>query len=131
MVSGSSERDEHAVTAKESGDSFTLENETLRVTVDRNTGCITSLFEKKTNFESLASEACGNQLQFFKDNPKDYDAWNIDPGTLDVAPMTIEHPDAVEMSKKAEPTIRVTSHLAELEVRADDRALGRRRSSRH
>ena len=107
---GSSERDEHAVTAKESGDSFTLENETLRMTVDRNSGCITSLFEKKTNFEALASKACGNQLQFFKDNPKDYDAWNIDPGTLDVAPMTIEHPDAVEMLKKAEPTIRVTSH---------------------
>ena len=64
---------------------ITLENETLRVTVDKQSGCITSLFEKKTNFEALASGACGNQLQFFKDTPKDYDAWNIDPGTLDVA----------------------------------------------
>ena len=56
--------------------------------VDKQTGCITSLFDKKTNFETLASGACGNQLQFFKDTPKDYDAWNIDPGTLDVPPMT-------------------------------------------
>ena len=53
---------------------------------------------------------CGNQLQFFKDTPKDYDAWNIDPGTLDVAPQTIEHADSVELLKTAEPTIRVTSH---------------------
>ena len=30
--------------------------------------------------------SCGNQLQFFKDPPKEYDAWNIDPGTLDVPP---------------------------------------------
>jgi alpha-mannosidase len=53
---------------------------------------------------------CGNQLQFFKDTPKDYDAWNIDPGTLDVPPQTIEHADSVELLKTAEPTIRVTSH---------------------
>ena len=33
--------------------------------------------------ETVAPGACGNQLQFFKDTPKEYDAWNIDPGTLD------------------------------------------------
>src|ERR1022692_432440 len=62
---------------------LTMENANLRVTVDPKTGCITSLFDKRSNFESLASGACGNQLQTFKDTPKDYDAWNIDPGTLD------------------------------------------------
>jgi alpha-mannosidase len=61
----------------------TLENSELRVVVDPATGCITSLFDKKANFESIAKGACGNQLQTFKDTPKDYDAWNIDPGTLD------------------------------------------------
>ena len=107
---GVAERDEHPVSAKESGDSITLENETLRVTVNKQTGCITSLLEKKSNFEALASGACGNQLQFFKDNPKDYDAWNVDPGTLDVPPQTIDRADQVELLKTAEPTIRVTSH---------------------
>ena len=107
---GPAERDEHPVSAKESGDSITLENERLRVAVNKQTGCITSLFEKKSNFEALASGACGNQLQFFKDNPKDYDAWNVDPGTLDVPPQTIEHADQVELLKTDEPTIRVTSH---------------------
>ena len=107
---GAAGRDEHPVTAKDAGDTITLENEALRVTVNKQSGCITSLLEKKSNFESLASGVCGNQLQFFKDTPKDYDAWNIDPGTLDVAPQTIEHADSVELLKTAEPTIRVTSH---------------------
>jgi alpha-mannosidase len=107
---GAAERDEHAVSTKESGDSITLENEALRVTVNKSSGCVTSLFEKKSNFEALASGACGNQLQLFKDTPKDYDAWNIDPGTLDVPPMTIEHADSAELLNTAEPTIRVTSH---------------------
>ena len=46
-------------------------------------GCITSI--KMGGRRDLAPNACGNQLQFFKDLPKQYDAWNIDPGTLDVA----------------------------------------------
>jgi len=97
--------------AKDSGSAITLENATLRVTVDKGTGCITSLLQKKTQFETLAAGGCGNQLQFFKDTPKDYDAWNIDPGTLDVTPTTIEHPDAVELVKTAEPGIRITRHF--------------------
>jgi alpha-mannosidase len=101
---------ESEASANESGNAITLENATLRVSVDKQTGCITSLFQKKTNFETLASGACGNQLQFFKDTPKDYDAWNIDPGTLDAAPTTIEHADSVELVKTAEPGIRVTRH---------------------
>ncbi len=108
---GSAEKEESGANAKETAGSITLENAILRVVVDKQTGCITSLFDKKSNFETLASGACGNQLQFFKDTPKDYDAWNIDPGTLDVAPMAIEHADSVELIKSAEPTIRVTSHF--------------------
>jgi alpha-mannosidase len=107
---GAAGRDERGVSGKDAGDTITLENEGLRVAVNKQSGCITSLFEKKSNFESLASGACGDQLQFFKDTPRDYDAWNIDPGTLDVAPQTIEHADSVELLKTAEPTIRVTSH---------------------
>jgi alpha-mannosidase len=61
----------------------TMENAFLKVVVDPATGCITSLYDKKSNFESLAKGACGNQLQTFHDLPKEYDAWNIDPGTLD------------------------------------------------
>lgn len=88
----------YQIQPRESADAKTsiLENDLLRVVVDRRTGCITELFYKKTNFEALAPGSCGNQLQFFKDTPKDYDAWNIDPGTLDQPPMTIETADSVD-----------------------------------
>ena len=78
---------------------LTLENSILKVTVDKQTGCITSLYDKKTNFETLAAGACGNQLQTFKDLPKDYDAWNIDPGTLDHF-TAIDKADSVELVEK-------------------------------
>jgi alpha-mannosidase len=57
---------------------LTLENSALKVVVDPKTGCITSLYDKKAQFESIAAGACGNELIAFKDTPKDYDAWNID-----------------------------------------------------
>ena len=101
---------ESSAEGKEAGNSITLENGTFRLAVDKQSGCITSLFDKKTNFETLASGTCGNQLQFFKDTPKEYDAWNIDPGTLDVAPSVIDHADSVELVKADEPSICVTRH---------------------
>jgi alpha-mannosidase len=101
---------ENEVAAKDTGSAITLENNILRVAVDKQSGCIASLLDKKSNFETVAPGACGNQLQFFKDNPKDYDAWNVDPGTYDVAPETISRADSVELVKTAEPVIRVTQH---------------------
>jgi alpha-mannosidase len=59
-------------------DALTLENSLLRVTVDPHSGCITSLYDKKSKFESIAAGGCGNELVAFKDTPSDYDAWNID-----------------------------------------------------
>ncbi len=75
----------------------TIENAAVRVKVDPATGCITSLFDKKANFETLAANACGNELQAFKDTPKDYDAWNIDPGTLDQPPTLLHEVDSVKL----------------------------------
>jgi alpha-mannosidase len=57
---------------------FTLENARLRVEIDPKTGCITSLYDKHSNFETLAPGSCGNALMAFKDTPKAWDAWNID-----------------------------------------------------
>jgi alpha-mannosidase len=71
---------------KASGD--TLENEFVRLKVDSKTGCMTSLFDKRTKSETLApsetetggpkDSICGNLLQAFRDKPKQWDAWNID-----------------------------------------------------
>ncbi|RRA50169.1 alpha-mannosidase [Acidipila sp. EB88] len=93
----------HVVPGKKSftsdvkADGLTLENGMLRVKVDPATGCITSLYDKGTSFETLAAGGCGNELQAFKDTPKDYDAWNIDPGTLDVPPTKLNTVESVKL----------------------------------
>jgi alpha-mannosidase len=78
-------------------DGLTIENESLRLTVDKQSGCITSLYDKRTQFETLAAGGCGNELQAFTDKPQKYDAWNIDPGTLDVPPAKLDTADSVEL----------------------------------
>jgi alpha-mannosidase len=87
----------------------TLENAKLRVTVDPATGCVTSLYDKRTSFEAIAKGGCGNELQAFDDNPTQYDAWNIDPGTLD-HPISLGKAEKVELVEKGpvRASIRVT-----------------------
>jgi alpha-mannosidase len=92
--------------AREEKNDFVLENGYLRVVIDKQTGCIISLFDKRSKFEALAAGACGNQLQAFKDKPKDYDAWNIDLGTLDQPPTLFTQADKVELL--GDDAVRVT-----------------------
>jgi alpha-mannosidase len=98
---------------KPNNHSLWLDNDKLHLKVDDSTGCITSLVDKQTGLESIAPGACGNQLQFFKDTPKDYDAWNIDPGTLDVSPAVVENTDSVGSFQGPDhvKTIKVIHHL--------------------
>ena len=70
------------------GTADTLENEFLRIKVDPQTGCMTSVFDKRDGIESLSpaetdtggprNSVCGNLLQTFVDKPQKWDAWNID-----------------------------------------------------
>ena len=48
----------------EESNAFTLGNESLRVAIDKSTGCIKSISDKHSGFETLAKGGCGNQLQF-------------------------------------------------------------------
>jgi alpha-mannosidase len=66
-----------------------LQNTKLKAVIDKKTGCITSLVMLPDNKEFIAPNSCGNQLQAFDDNPKQYDAWNVDPGTLDKPPAVL------------------------------------------
>lgn len=108
----------HVVTAAETKrnlrsdlkvEGFTLENEALRVSVDPKTGCISSLYEKKTRFEAIAAKGCGNELIAFKDTPKEYDAWNID-ADFERQFTKLDMVDSVEVVEKGplRATIRVT-----------------------
>ncbi len=74
-----------------------LENGFLRLTVDPQTGCITSLYDKLNNTEALApavpgdgapatlpdGKPCGNLLQAFVDKPEKWDAWNVDANFIE------------------------------------------------
>jgi alpha-mannosidase len=106
-ISSAKEPGVEQVVAADFARSVALGDGSLKIVVDKRTGCITSLEADGT--ESLEPGACGNQFQFFKDTPKEYDAWNIDPGTLDVKPVTLEKADSVELvkAKTERPAIRI------------------------
>jgi alpha-mannosidase len=89
----------------------TFDNEFLRLRIDGKTGCITSLLDKRSNYEMLAPGSCANELQAFKDTPRDYDAWNIDPGTLDQPPTVISEVDSTEsIVEQGANRVRITRH---------------------
>ncbi len=92
-------------------DGTTLENSMLRVVVDPKNGCIDSLYDKKTHFESIAAHTCGNQLEAFADNPKEYDAWNIDADFVKHE-TDITAADSVQLLEKGpvRSVVRVTRH---------------------
>jgi alpha-mannosidase len=97
---------------RDNGSAFLLSNRRISLHVDKSTGCITSLTTSEEHYkpaEYLAPNACGNQLQTFKDTPKQYDAWNIDPGTLDhMTPITNVDSVTVLTDGPLRKTIRVT-----------------------
>jgi len=94
---------------EESSGLISISNSDVKLSVDKQSGCIKELIDERTKYDAIKEGTCGNQLQFFKDTPKDYDAWNVDPGTFDVAPSTIEKADLVEPLGK--DAIRITRHF--------------------
>ncbi len=88
-------------TITEKADSYIIGNNYVGIDIDKRTGCITRLNDddshSKIDWDFLAKQACGNQLQAFKDTPKQYDAWNIDPGTLDQPPIIINKVDSISV----------------------------------
>jgi alpha-mannosidase len=96
------------LTLNDNAANYTLSNAALKLVIDKHTGCITTLTTGQTEY--LAPNACGNQLQTFADTPKQYDAWNIDPGTLDgkMTPITGLDSIAVTDNGPLRKTIRIT-----------------------
>ncbi len=100
----------------------TLENEFVRVKIDPQTGCMTSLFDKRSGTESLApaetdtggsrTTTCGNLLQTFVDKPKQWDAWNID-ADFEKQHWDLDKADEVKLveSGPLRAVIRVTNHF--------------------
>ena len=55
----------------------TLENQYLKVKIDKKTGCVVSLFDKTLGREMIRKGGVGNLIELFEDHPKYWDAWNI------------------------------------------------------
>ena len=93
---------------EENSTGFLLSNSHIKVMIDRSNGCMTSVVGGGKEF--LASGACGNQLQTFVDKPKQYDAWNIDPGTLDGKMTPVSEVDSISVVAQGplRDTVRVS-----------------------
>jgi alpha-mannosidase len=99
-----------------------LENEFVRVKIDPNSGCMTSLFDKRSNTEALAPSetdtggpkniVCGNLLQTFYDKPKEWDAWNID-ADFEKQHWDLDKADEVRLTESGplRAVIRVKNHF--------------------
>jgi alpha-mannosidase len=99
-----------------------LENEFVRIKVDPQTGCMTSLFDKKSALDSLApaetdtggpkDRICGNLLQTFVDKPAKWDAWNID-ADFEKQHWDLDKADEVKLieSGPLRAVIRVKNHF--------------------
>ncbi len=114
----SAPRPAHFVSANEN----TIENGSVRVTIDPKTGCITSLFDLQNHSEALApsetdsggptNHVCGNLLQAFADKPKRWDAWNID-SDFEKQHWDLDKADEVKLVERGplRAVIRVKKHF--------------------
>ena len=99
-----------------------MENGSVRVTVDPQTGCITSLLDLQSHAEALApsemdsggptTNVCGNLLQAFADKPKRWDAWNID-SDFEKQHWDLDKADEVKLLERGplRAVIRVKKHF--------------------
>lgn len=97
---------------------LTFENEFLRVTVDEETGNLSSLFDKVNNREVLSG--AGNQLQAFQDSGQYWDAWNIDPNYFEhpLPPTQLKSIEWLETGL-VQTRLRVVRQLGESEFCCD------------
>ena len=79
----------------EEADHIALENDKVRVSVNRKTGDLVSMFDKGLDRELLSGPS--NRLLAFYDRPTEYSAWNINPNYLK-RPLKIEPEAAVEVT---------------------------------
>jgi alpha-mannosidase len=99
-----------------------LENDLVRLKLDPQTGCMTSLLDKRSNTETLApsetdtggptQSVCGNLLQTFRDKPKQWDAWNID-ADFEKEHWDLDHADEVKLVENGplRAILRVKNHF--------------------
>ncbi len=89
--------DDSGVRGGNTANGIGLSNGILTVLINSKDGCISSIQDQNRGQQYLAPSGCGNQLQTYADTPKNYDAWNIDPGTLDKPMTPISTVDSIKL----------------------------------
>ncbi|NJP09300.1 MAG: hypothetical protein HC866_07270 [Leptolyngbyaceae cyanobacterium RU_5_1] len=87
------------ITVSCESNTYVLENEFLRVSVDPTTGDLSSICDQPNRREVLSG--AGNQLQAFEDQGQYWDAWNIDPNyaQFPLPPMELQDIRWIEQSR--------------------------------
>jgi alpha-mannosidase len=75
-------------------DGLTIENRYMRVTVNPETGNISSIFDRQNQREALAAGEEGNRLELHENLPSFWDAWNIG---YTGRSWFLDQPDAIEV----------------------------------
>jgi len=89
---------------RESQDKIELENDLIRVGIDKKTGLVNSLFDKRLNREFI--QAPSNKILAFKDIPKVYSAWNISSDYLN-HPVEVPKPTKIRIEERGPVMVRV------------------------
>jgi alpha-mannosidase len=66
-----------AVSVRETGDGFVLENASVRARLD-DQGRLVDFYDKRCRRETIVKGSRGNQFTLFEDRPNSYDAWNVE-----------------------------------------------------
>lgn len=91
----------NGLTVQQGADAITLENGSLKVVIDKDTGGIKQIYNKKDgNRQVFADGYEGNELQILKDTGgTDYPAWNVIQSEMNADPVAILNtdPDSIEV----------------------------------
>lgn len=86
------------VSVREDVDGFTLENGELRVVVNKQSGFLDRVWDKRFERDALkAGGKPGNALEIFEELYDFYDAWNIDEETLATGGTLVDQAESVEL----------------------------------
>ncbi len=97
----------HGPAVAETEEAFVLENELVKVTVNKESGLLTSLVRKDSGEEFI--EAPSNKLMAFWDKPKQWSAWNINKNYTE-HPIPIAPPSEVRITQQGPLFCEVLVH---------------------
>ncbi|MBD3188333.1 hypothetical protein GF325_15975 [Candidatus Bathyarchaeota archaeon] len=115
------------VSLLEENEAFVLENDKIRVKIDRETGYISSIVEIVSGYEYI--EGMANRIMLFTDMPSRHVAWNIDQAYLEKPIQFNDASVAIEIMERGPLRCRVrvkhvhgeTSFIQDISVRLGER----------